>query len=251
MKSISTVYVDGKPALPVGQNNGRKIAVVYSVDGMRVMSFPAHLNGGKIPNLSDAAMILRGTTITDAIAVIYMPRRIADCAAYMVREQLEWATPAGIPEGQYLQAEMDGIYLVQEDYKTSAAIVVRKVSNQTWIKCHGVSLVKKVNLAKRPAPAPQFAAPVIADTRTNEQIMLDTLAVLRQKRLSLSTVYTVESNKVVMGSYLAESKPAALDACAREYGYASFAHMETCLGRTLNFDVYAEFVNPLAGTVPA
>lgn len=109
----------------------------------------------------------------------------------------------------------------------------------------------KVDLTKPAAPALQFAAPVFVDNRTNEQIMLDTLALIRHKRLALSTVYTVESDGVNMGSYLAESKPAALDACARAYAYASFAHMETCLGRTLNFEVFAEFVNPLTSRVPS
>lgn len=184
--------------------------------------------------------------IIEARRVLNVAANIENAVEFILREHLEWATPAGMNDGEYLLALPDGIHLVKETGAAPAApMFLRKVSNQTWMKAFRVSLTKPA------APALQFAVPVFVDNRTNEQVMLDTLALLRQKRLALSTVYTVEYDGVNMGSYLAESKPAALDACARAYAYASFAHMETCLGRTLNFDVFAEFVNPLTSRVPS
>lgn len=249
--AIATYYVDGKPACADARlNKGRRTAVGYFIDGRLVMSLPSKLNDGKIPSLEDAADMHRGDTVRAAAnafnRAFNRATNIANCVEFILRECLEWATPAGLKDGEYLIALPDGIHLVRESFDDPAnPLFIALVSLKTWMKAYSVDLTKPA------APALQFAAPVFADNRANEQIMLDTLALIRHKRLALSTVYTVESNGVNMGSYLAESKPAALDACARAHGFASFANMETCLGRTLNFDVFAEFVNPLTSRVPS
>lgn len=260
------------------------IAVCGTVDGKQVQlcSLPAHLNGNKLPGLRDLRGMIEGRSIVAAAYAIRTEpsRRIAADAQVRILGRAASVLDIVVIRARFgamqdahalghrvdADEHFDVMCASWSDDKAvhaieDAAYQMRLEANAVYgnyadhkakfAPAPAVSLVKKVNLAKRPAPALQFAAPVFVDNRTNEQVMLDTLALLRQKRLALSTVYTVESDGVNMGSYLAESKPAALDACARAHAFASFAHMETSLGRTLNFDVFAEFVNPLTGRVPA
>lgn len=262
------------------------IAVCGTVDGKQVQlcSLPAHLNGNKLPALRDLRGMIEGRSIVAAAyAIRTEPSRSIAADAQMrilgraasvldiVAIRARFIDIQEAFEVRHRVDENEGFDVMCAAWSDDKAVhAIEDAAFQMRMDCeavHGtyaahkaafapapaVSLVKahRVDLTKPAAPAPQFAAPVFVDNRTNEQIMLDTLALIRHKRLALSTVYTVESNGVNMGSYLAESKPAALDACARAYAYASFAHMETCLGRTLNFEVFAEFVNPLTSRVPS
>lgn len=66
MRSIGTYYTDMQPAKPHGQNAGRATAVGLSVNRKIILSFPARLNSGRIPDIREVSAILRGDSITNS-----------------------------------------------------------------------------------------------------------------------------------------------------------------------------------------
>jgi hypothetical protein len=64
---IASYFVDGLPSLGLGKNKGRRTAIGYFLNKQCVVSFPARLNGRNVPTMSEAAAILRGDGVADAM----------------------------------------------------------------------------------------------------------------------------------------------------------------------------------------
>lgn len=67
MRYIASYFVDGLSSLGLGKNKGRRQAIGYFINKRCVMSFPAHLNGGKLPELNEVTRILSGQSVRESV----------------------------------------------------------------------------------------------------------------------------------------------------------------------------------------
>jgi hypothetical protein len=110
-KTIGTYWTDLQPSHGLGMNKGRPTAIGYSESGKGlILSFPAHLNSRKIPELREVAGILRGDTVAAAMTEFNRAnvRRLAD---KMNAEKLDWLEYPACDE-MILRADVGGIFIV-------------------------------------------------------------------------------------------------------------------------------------------
>jgi len=263
------------------------IAVCGNVDGKQVQLFslPAELNAFKLPGLRELRGMLEGRSIVDAAKEMRNAPSREYAAAAQFRLLGRAATVSDIvvirarfsvAQSMFAKGLRDGVdnhaaidIMLASWCDDKAVHAMEEAIGDMYLAAraeHGhyadhkaafapapaVSLVKRVSLVKAATPAPRFSAPVITDLRSNGQIMLEFMARLRAGRMAVSTVYTIKSvTGVVMGSYLEKSEAAARDSFARAYGFASFAAMSDKLHAAGDFEVFAEFPNPLTEGVAA
>ena len=105
MKYIASYFTDGKPSNP-GHNKGRPQAIGYYVNKQCVMSFPARLNGGHIPDIDEAADILRGVSVKESDGMRNAAYDLGTLARSIVRDTV--AAVRGADVGAALTVTGDG-----------------------------------------------------------------------------------------------------------------------------------------------
>lgn len=206
---ISSYWTDGKPSNGIGQNAGRRTALGYFVNKAPVMSFPAHLNNYRAPDLDDVADILAGVSVTIA-ATAFNKANIARLAEHMNANSLDWwPLPMNDTDEHILRADLDGIFIVdgstgerferiadswatenariQGDARmvaeTGRAIAASVELADALATVHKLDDAPRVNLAKPDAPE-QRRAPVAVSNESNAVVMARAVETVRARRLS-------------------------------------------------------------------
>lgn len=198
---IASYWTDGEPSRGIGKNAGRRTALGYFVNKAPVMSFPAHLNNYRAPDLDDVADILAGVSIERAA---HDAALLADTVERMNADCLDWlphpANPAFIlvahdcgiyaMRGTGDHCKLAGCERVGDSWmdaarlaETNSAIAASVELADALATVHKLDDAPRVNLAKPDAPE-QRRAPVVVSCESNAVVMARAVETVRARRLA-------------------------------------------------------------------
>lgn len=164
---------------------GKGKHVGYSEDGKFVVSFPAQLNGGRVPELDDVPGILAGQSVA-AACTVFNKANIVRLAERMNANSLDWCALPGNDDDEFiLRADLDGIFIVDGSTGERFERVADSWATENARIQAERAAAPVVSLAKpEEAAAPVLVAAPGAPVESNADTMARAVAFVRGRRLA-------------------------------------------------------------------
>jgi hypothetical protein len=176
-------YSDGK----------EQSAIAYTINGERVMSLPARLNGGRVPDLDECADILAGWSVEDSDGWRFRARDLHELARSIVADAVQCWPGAHVGAALTVTGDgtTEGVKYVMWSGKRSHtlhAVATSPLRLYTHWRgfldnCAAADAAPRVDLSK-PAAAPHVASVLELPQEPNLSVLERVAAQLRARRLS-------------------------------------------------------------------